>query len=238
MANCTSNTLQFPSCKSKKVELNFKGGHVTSDGGVLLLRQVDQRIGLTTAVAKAFNDEREPSKIQHSIQDLIRQRVYGIALGYEDLNDHDQLRMDKAIQTAVNRDTPLASASTLCRLENAANRQLAVDINKCIVEQFIASFKKSPKELILDFDATNDLVHGNQVGKFFHGYYDSYCFLPLHVFCGEQTLISYLRPSNQDGAKHAWAILSLLVKRFRQVWPNVQIIFRADSGFCRQKMLN
>ena len=138
----------------------------------------------------------------------------------------------------MNKDKELASSPTLCRFEKTANREVAVGIHKKMVEAFVASFENHPKELILDFDATEDLVHGEQVGRFFHGYYGNYCFLPLYVFCGSKLLVSYLRTSDKDGACHAWAILSLLVKRFRQEWPNVRIIFRGDSGFCRHEMLS
>jgi len=168
---------------------------------------------------------------------MLRQRVYGLAQGYEDLNDHDTLREDLALQTAVNRDEALASSPTLCRLENRAGRETAWALHAVLVEQFIASHKRAPKELVLDFDATDDRVHGEQEGRFFHGYYDHYCFLPLYVFCGEQLLVSYLRPSKIDGAKHAGAILKLLVTRLRQAWPKVRIVFRADSGFCRHWLL-
>jgi hypothetical protein len=160
-----------------------------------------------------------------------------LALGYEDLNDHDRLRGDLAWQTAIERDEELASSPTLCRLENRADRQAAWAISRVFLEQFIASFAQAPKELILDFDATDDRVHGNQEGRFFHGFYGDWCFLPLYVFCGEQLLVSYLRPSNIDPARHAWAILKLLVQRLRETWPEVRIIFRGDSGFCRWKML-
>jgi hypothetical protein len=168
---------------------------------------------------------------------MVRQRVYGLAAGYEDLNDHDTLRSDLAWQSAVDRDKPTASSPTLCRLENRADRQSAIAIHQVLVENFIASFAEAPSELILDFDATDDPVHGRQEGRFFHGYYDHYCFLPLYVTCRDRLLVAYLRPSNIDGAKHAWAILALLVKRFRQEWPGVRIVFRADSGFCRWRML-
>ena len=130
-----------------------------------------------------------------------------------------------------------ASQATLCRFESRANRETAWQLHRVLVEQFISSFKRRPRRLILDFDATDDAVHGKQEGRFFHGYYDHYCYLPLYVFCGDQLLVSYLRPSKIDGAKHAWAILALLVKRLRQAWPKVQIILRADSGFCRYRML-
>ena len=168
---------------------------------------------------------------------MYRQRIYGLALGYEDLNDHDSLRDDLAFQSAVDRDQVLASSPTLCRLENRADRESAKQISELIVEKFIASFKTAPRRLVLDFDATDDPTHGPQQGRFFHGYSDHYGFLPLYVFCGSQLLVAYLRPSNIDGARHAWAILSLLIKRLRKKWPGVKIIFRGDSGFCRWRML-
>jgi hypothetical protein len=238
VSNCTQETFQFPACKRRVVEANFKGGEITSDAGVLLLRQADRRVGLAAAVARVLDDPRRQASCEHALVKLIQQRLYGLALGYEDLNDHDHLRRDVALQTAVDRDALLASSSTLCRLENRADRALAWRLHAVLIEQFISSFKHPPKKLILDFDATDDTVHGNQEGRFFHGYYDHYCFLPLYVFCGNQVLVSYLRPSQIDGAKHAWAILSLLVKRLRQVWPKVRIILRGDSGFCRWRMLS
>jgi hypothetical protein len=220
------------------IEAGFDGGDITSDGGALLLRQVDQHLGLCEAIAAALSDPRRSAGCQHDHLSLLRQRVFGLALGYEDLNDHTTLRDDLAIQTALGRVESLASSATLCRWENRADRESAVAIHRVIVDQFIASFKRAPRKLILDFDATDDRIHGNQEGRFFHGYYDHYCYLPLYVFCKDQLLVSYLRPSKIDGAKHAWAILALLVKRLRQVWPNVRIIFRGDSGFCRWRMLS
>ena len=211
---------------------------MTSDGGVLLLRQADRRLGLTATAARALDDPRRKASCEHGLVEMLRQRVYGLALGYEDLNDHDALRLDPAIQTAVERDRELASSPTLCRFENRAGRGAAAAIHEVLIEQFIASFKKPPEELILDFDATDDAVHGHQEGRFFHGYYDHYCFLPLYVFCGDQLLVAYLRPANIDAAKHAWAVLALLVKRLRAAWPEVRIVLRADSGFCRWRMLS
>jgi hypothetical protein len=238
MTDCTQELFQFPSCCARQVEAEFTGGNVTSDGGALLLRAIDQRLKLTAQLSKIIPDRRNPDYIVHPMESLLKQRIYGIALGYEDLNDHTTLRNDIGLQTAVSRDEVLASSSTLCRLENTSNRQVAIDINKLFVETFIKSFDSVPEELILDFDPTDDLVYGHQEKRFFHGYYDDYCFLPLYVFCGEHLLISYLRPSNIDGAKHGWAILALLVKRFREEWPHVKIIFRGDSGFCRDNMLS
>ena len=238
MTNCTEDSLEFPVCKRRAVEANFQGGDITSDGGVLLLREVDRRLGLTEAVAGALDDPRRQASCEHDGGSLLRQRVYAVAMGYEDLNDHDTLRLDLAIQTALGRTQVLASSATLCRWENRADREAAQRIHEVFVEQFIGSHKRPPKKLILDFDATDDAVHGEQEGRFYHGYYHHYCFLPLYVFCRKQLLVSYLRPSKIDGAKHAWAILALLVKRLRQAWPQVKIIFRGDSGFCRWRMLS
>ena len=237
MTKCYQRSFEFPRVNRRIVEARFDGGDITSDGGVLLLRQADRLTGLSDSIARALSDPRRQASCDHDVPGLVRQRLYAIALGYEDLNDHDGLRQDVALQTAVERDQWLASASTLCRFENRADRGTAWRLHEVLLDQFIASFKRAPKKLILDFDATDDPVHGEQDGRFFHGYYRHYCFLPLYVFCGHQLLVSYLRPSNIDGAKHSWAILSLLVKRLRQVWPKVRIIFRGDGGFCRWKML-
>lgn len=219
MTNCTQSAFDFPALKRRKVQAEFSGRDITSDGGVLLLRQIDRHLGLLKAIDEVIDDPRDPRYILHSQLSLLRQRVYGIALGYEDLNDHETLRNDPVLQTSVERDEDLGSQSTLCRLENRSDRQVAIRMHEVLVEQFIASFETPPKELILDFDATDDPVHGYQEGRFFHGYYDHYCFLPQYVFCRDQLLVSYLRPSKIDGAKHAWAILALLVKRLRRAWP-------------------
>ena len=219
------------------MEVDFSGGAVSSNGGVLLLRAADRRLGLSAAAAAVLRDPRDPGRCRHSALAQLRQRLYGLALGYEDLNDHDELRHDLALQTAVDRVIPLASAPTLCRFEHWANRATAVALNRILIEQFIASFAVPPAEIVLDFDATDVPVHGRQEGRFFHGYYDHHCFLPLYVFCGEQLLVAYLRPSKIDAAKHSWAILALLVKRLRQAWPAVRLILRGDSGFCRPRLL-
>jgi len=237
VTNCTQAVFDFPVLKRRKVQAAFSGGEITSDGGALLLRQIDRRLGLMKAIDAVIPDPRNPDYITHTQLSLLRQRVYGLSLGYADLNDHKTLRNDPALQTAVDREQELGSQSTLCRLEGRTGRKAAVDIHKVLIDQFIASFDAPPDELMLDFDATDDPIHGLQEGRFFHGYYDHYCFLPLYVFCGDQLLVSYLRPSNIDGAKHAWAILALLTKRLRQEWPEVKIIFRGDSGFCRHRML-
>ena len=239
MTECTPFTAEFANIKRRKVSADFTGGDISSDaGGALLLRQAEKRLGLVRDVAACFQDDRDKRYVKHSVESMLKQRIFGIAMGYEDLNDHDTLSRDLALQTAAGQLDKLASPSTLGRLERNANTQIAWDIHKVLVENFIASFDAPPEELILDFDATDDPVHGNQDGRFFHGYYDHYCFLPLYVFCGSQLLVAYLRPSNIDGAKHSWPILSLLVKRLRKAWPNVRIVFRGDSGFCRHRMLD
>ncbi len=237
MTICTTTEIEFPPLKRRQLFAQFNGGSITSDAGVQLLRLVDRRLQLTQRVAAQMHDSRDPDKIKHTLTDLLRQRVYGLGCGYEDLNDHDTLRHDIALQTAVEKDQLLGSPATLCRFEQQADRVLMWRVHEELLNQFIASYATAPESLILDFDATDDPVHGQQEGRFFHGYYRHYCFLPLYVFCNGHCLVSYLRPSDIDGAKHSWAILSLLVKRLRQAWPDVQIIFRGDSGFCRHKML-
>jgi len=242
MPNCTATQspqiIEFGRLGRRVVEGHFDGGSMTSDAGVMLLGAADRKLGLIEAAARCIADPRSPLLTKHAVVDMLRQRVYGLALGWEDLNDHAALRQDVAIQTAVGVDAPVASAPTLCRLEKWADRSTAGRLHQVLVEQFIASFKTAPTELVLDFDATDNPLYGQQEGRFFHGYYDSYCYLPLYVFCGQQLLCAYLRPSRIDGARHAAAILKLLVKRLRQVWPQVRIVFRGDSGFCRQRIIN
>jgi len=241
MTDCITQPLLFSSLGRKKVQADFNGGHLTSDAGMLLLREVDRRIGLIDALTGCIADPREASKITHDLRTLLAQRILAIAAGYEDGNDHHELRHDPLLQLVTDRGVdetePLACPATLCRLENRVDRKTLGRLAEVFVEQFIASHDQPPDEIVLDFDATDDPVHGEQEGRFFHGFYDHYCFLPLYVFCGERLLVAYLRPAKIDAAKHSRAILKLLVKRFRQVWPNVRIIVRADSGFARWRML-
>lgn len=237
MPDCTSSQIEFEGFGRRRIEVSFDGGEVSSDGGLLLLRKLERRLGLIEAVAKVLADPRDPQRVEHRLGDMLRQRVFGLVQGYEDLNDHGTLRNDVLMQTACERDRTLASAPTLCRLENRASRAAAWAIQEVMVEKFIASFKAPPEELVLDFDATDDPLHGRQEGRFFHGYHDHYCYLPLYVFCGEQLLVAYLRPSKIDEAKHAGAVLKLLVGRLRRAWPQVRIVMRADSGFCRRRVL-
>ncbi len=241
MTQCTGKRLVFSRLKRQQIVADFDGGRLTSDAGALLLREVDRRIGLTRALAECIADPRDPAKIRHHLRTMLAQRIFGIALGYEDLNDHQTLRDDPLMAVLAELrpkpDAPLASPSTLCRFENAVTRQSQVRMSRVFVDLFMASYDQPPPEIVLDFDATDDPLHGNQEGRFFHGYYDCYCFLPLYVFCGDHLLASYLRPSNIDAAKHTRAILKLLVDRVRQEWPDTRIIFRGDSGFCRWKLL-
>jgi hypothetical protein len=204
----------------------------------MLLREADRRLGLVKALDGVLPDPRDPLQITHRQADLLRQRIYGLAPGYEDLDDHDTLRHDLVWQTAVERGEALASSPPLCRLEQRVDRKAAIAFHQVLAGQFIASFKEAPTELILDFDATDDRVHGDQEGRHFHGDCGDWRFLPLYVFCGEPLPVSYLRPSNIDAAHHAWAILELLTQRLREAWPQVRLILRAGSGLCRWKMLH
>lgn len=227
----------FPIVSGKKVEIDFDGGHVSSMGGSLLLRKVDDYIRLTSRLKKVLVDTRQKVKVTHSLLHLLRQRIYSIACGWEDLNDHDELRHDFGLQTAVGKSEDLASSSTLCRLENSIEKDWIYAIHKTLFQTFIESFDAPPEELILDFDASDIPIHGDQELKQFHGYYDHYCYLPLYVFCDDHLLACHLRPSRIDGAKHTGAILKLLVSGIRKVWPQTRIILRGDSGFCRDFVL-
>jgi hypothetical protein len=241
MTECTTQTLEFSSIHRQKILADFDGGRISSDAGVLLLRQSDQILGLIDAIDGCIPDPRNPIYTTHTQRTMLAQRILAIAAGSEDLNDHQTLRDDPAFQIATGRglddQQPLASPPTLCRLENRIDRKTLARMADVFVEQFIASYSSAPEEIILDFDATDDPVHGAQAERFFHGYYDHYCFLPLYVFCGHHLLAAYLRPANIDAAKHSRAILKLLVRRFRQVWPKVRIVFRGDSGFCRWRLM-
>jgi len=203
MTDCRQGILDFPSFDGRRIEANFEGGDISSDGGVMLLHQADRWLGLCGALDRAIEDPRDPAMITHRQVDLLRQRIYGIAQGYEDLNDHDNLRGDPLWQCAVERGDELASGPTLCRLEGRSDRCTALAMSRVFVGGFIDSFALAPAELVLDFDATGDRVHGCQEGRFFHGYYGDWCCLPLYVFCGDRLLVSYLRPSNIDAACHA-----------------------------------
>jgi hypothetical protein len=241
MTDCNRQPLSFSSLGSKSVVADFLGGRLTSDAGALLLREVGQKTGLFEALDQAIPDPRHPVYIVHDQESMIAQRIIAIALGYEDLNDHQTLRNDPALQVAAGRvpddELALASPPTLCRLENRIERRTLVRIAGVFVDQFIASHAEPPEHLTLDFDATDDPIHGRQEKRFFHGYYDNYCYLPLYVFCGDELLTAYLRPSKIDASKHSRALLKLLVQRLRQAWPLVKLTIRADSGFCRWRLM-
>jgi hypothetical protein len=241
MTDCNRHTLPVSRLGSKTVVADFDGGRLTTDAGAMLLRETDQRLGLFDALNAAIPDPRHPVFIIHEQRTMIAQRVSAIALGYEDLNDHQTLRSDPALQLTAGKlpepDQTLASPPTLCRLENRVDRPALLRIAAVFVDQFIAAQPTPPEHLILDFDATDDRVHGHQEGRFFHGYYDDHCFLPLYVFCGDELLVAYLRPSNIDASKHTRAVLKLLVARLRAVWPEVKITLRGDSGFCRWRLM-
>jgi hypothetical protein len=237
MPKCTQGKLAFGRVGRRVIEADFSGGDLSSDGGLLLLRQVDRRIGLTRAAAAVLPDPRDPERIRHGLREMLAQRVYGLCCGYEDLNDHQALRRDVLMQSAVGRVEPLASAPTFSRLENRATRAQAWALHEVLVAQFIASQATVPAELVLDIDASDVPLHGQQELAQFHGYYDHHCYLPLYVFCGQAMLACVLRPSKIDGAKHAAAVIKLLIGRLRQAWPDTRLIVRGDSGFCRQRLL-
>jgi hypothetical protein len=235
MTECTTDGVTFSRHGRRVVQALHDGGTITSDAGGLLVREADRTLGLTERLAAALADQRQPSMIVHDQVTMLRQRIFALALGYEDLNDHTALRHDPVLE--VMAGAALASAPTLCRLENRADRASMWRMAEALVDAFIESHAAPPEELVLDFDATDVPLHGMQEGRFFHGYYDAYCYLPLYVFCGERLLCAYLRRSNIDPARHAWAILKLLVEKLRAAWPGVRITVRADSGFCRWRML-
>ena len=237
MTKCYQSVLPFPRLAGRRVEVEFSGGDITSNGGGPLLLKLDRRLGLSDAVARVLRDPRRQASCQHRLVTLVRQRLHALVLGYEDLNDHQTLRHDAGLQTAASSSAALASPATLCRWEQTATRADTIGLHRVLFEQFVAAQRRRPRRLVLDFDATDVALHGEQEGRFFHGYYDHYCYLPLYVFCDRHLLVAYLRRSDIDAARHSWAILALLVKALRQQWPGVEIVLRADSGFCRWRML-
>ena len=242
MTHRTTAPVSFTSVHGRKLVAEFSAGHLTSDAGLVLLREADRQIGLVAALDAAIDDPRSPERIEHPQTTLLAQRLFGLAAGYEDLNDHQLLRLDPLWQAAtdhpeVDGSAELASPPTLCRLENRITRRDLVRLAAVLVEQFVASFDTPPGELTLDIDATDDPIHGQQEQHFFHGYYDAYCFMPLYVTCGSRLLVAYLRPANIGADHHAAAIIKLLVARLRQAWPAVKILIRGDSGFCRWRLM-
>ena len=252
---CKPLLFAFQGCRGRRVEAAFDGGAITSNSGVLLLREVDRSIGLLDRVAGCFTDYRDPRLIEHSVRTLVTQRVMGIALGYEDLNDHDQLRHEPVLALLSGKleghrkdCAPLAGKSTLNRLEQAPPRgepgryhRIGHDpdaLQAVLLESFIDSWGDSrPARLVLDIDSTDDAVHGRQEGRFFHGYYGHYCFLPLYIICGGRPLFAQLRPGNTDPAAGVTGPLGCIVERLRQRWPGLQILVRADSAYAREELL-
>lgn len=233
--------------RRQAVELDFEGGTLTSDGGLVLLREVDRRINLLSRINKLIPDPRDPRYTIHDQIEMLTSRIFGIAAGYEDVNDHQQLRHDAAFQVAAGRspsengDTdgkgPLASSSTISRLENRIDNKVCFDLSELLVDIFLESYTTPPEEIILDYDATDDPVHGEQEQRHFNGFYDGYCFLPLYVFCGDHLLVAYLRPSKKGAAHHARAITKLLVTKIRKRWPDTKIILRGDSAYGVERLM-
>ncbi|TWT74715.1 Transposase DDE domain protein [Planctomycetes bacterium CA13] len=233
--------------RRQAVDADFDGGTLTSDGGLVLLREVDRRLDLIRRVDQAIPDPRDPIYTAHQQDEILISRIFGIAAGYQDANDHDALRHDPAFQVAAGRTPaendysegayPLASPSTHCRFENRIDSKAIFKLHEVLVDTFLDSFDEPPEEIILDYDATDDTVHGNQERRFFNGYYDSYCFLPLYVFCGDQILVSYLRPSSVGAAHHARPVTKLLVQKIRSRWPDVKIILRGDGGYADEPLM-
>jgi hypothetical protein len=249
---CNSDLFEFARVEGHAVVASFDGGRITSDAGALLLGATDRVLNLTQRVAACFKDGRDPAYTEHAVETLVMQRVVAIALGYEDLNDHDELRHDPimavlAQKLAASRAdcAPLAGKSTLNRLERStaeASRyhKIAADsdaMQRLFVDLFLDAHDKPPTQITLDLDATDDPLHGHQEGRFFHGYYDCYCYLPLYIFCGRHLLAAKLRRSDRDGAAGTVEELARLVGQIRARWPRVRVLLRGDSGFCREALM-
>jgi hypothetical protein len=261
LTQCTPTLFDFQPLGARDVVAAFNGGKVTSDAGGLLLREVEAKFGFITQFAQCFTDYRDPDCTTHTLEELLKQRIFGLCLGYEDLNDHEQLRYDPLLAVLVGKKDPLgenrpgrdkgkalAGKSTLNRLEltpvraNADSRYKKIvahldTMQHYLVRMFVQQYVLPPTRLVLDVDATNFALHGHQLGRFFHGYYDEYCYLPLYIFCGDFPLLALLRPSNLDEPVGLLKHLKRIVAYLRQVWPNVHILVRGDSGFCRDHLM-
>ena len=260
---CTRKRYQFQALGRREILADFTGGTITSDGGGLLLREVEKRTNILGRFAKCFTDHRNQDLIEHSVLDLVCQRVFAIALGYEDLNDHDELSRDQLLAVMVGKSDPtgayrllqrdkghaLAGKSTLNRLEltpedagpESRYKKIVMNteaIDALLVDTFIESYPKAPMQITLDVDATDIPLHGRQEERFFHGYYDTYCYLPLYIFCGDELLCARLRPANIDGAAGTVEELERIISRIRAAWPHVKIVVRGDSGFCREDIMS
>ena len=247
MTECIQKVFGFAPHFSRRVEAGFTAGQVSSDGGALLLREVEQKIGLMGRLAACFTDKRKQDRIEHRLAEMLTQRVFSLALGYEDLNDHEQLRHDPLMAVLSGKrelEQPLAGKSTLNRLElpGGSKRYHKIDfapekIDALLCELFLESHAAPPEQIVLDLDATDIPLHGHQPERFFHGYYDSYCYLPLYIFAGDQLLCARLRPADRDAARGALDEVRRIVAQLRARWPKVRIILRADSGFCREELM-
>src|SRR5438552_586409 len=250
---CNQFVFGFHPLKQREIRAQFDGGAVSSDVGGLLLREVGKRIGMLRQFAACFTDYQKADLIEHTVQELVAQRVYGLALGYEDLNDHEELRNDPLLAVLVEKSDPsqeaLAGKSTLNRLEltaETASRQerykkIVLDhgaVDRLLVQVFLEAHREAPQEIILDLDATDDPLHGKQEGRFFHGYYGHYCYLPLYIFCGEFLLCARLRSSNIDASAGSVEELKRIVAQIRSLWSGVRIVVRGDSGFCREELMS
>jgi len=247
MTECSQQSFQFEGHFSKQVTARFDGGQQTSDAGGL--RETDRRLNLLPRFAACFMDGRDRGKIEHSIVEMTSQRVYAMALGYEDLNDHEQLRYDPLLALMAGRSNPeeaLAGKSTHNRLELATKetnryKKILFDeeaMDRLMADIFLESYASAPAQIVLDLDSTDFEIHGRQEGRFFHGFYDHYCYLPLYIFCDNHLLCARLRKSDIDGAAGSLEEVQRITKQIRQRWPNVRIILRADSGFCRNELMH
>lgn len=250
MTECNGKRMVFRACGRREVVASFDGGTISGDGGVLLLREVDRRLELMPRLSQCFRDDRSALLIRHRVEELIAQRVYALALGYEDLNDHEQLRHEPLLAVVAGKDKPgaecLAGKSTLNRLELSAGssdryHKIHYDaprLDRLLVALFIEAHRRAPAEIVIDLDTTDLALHGEQEGRFFHGYYDSYCYLPLYIFCGEHLLCARLRTADQDAAAGCVEEIARIIKQIRAAWPKARIVLRADSGFCRDELMS
>ena len=249
MTECNQSRFGFEAFGSREIVAQFDGGTISSDGGALLLRQTDSRLNLLPRLAECFLDGRNPWQVEHSIAEMLSQRIYGLALGYEDINDHEQLRKDPLFGVLAGReevDTALAGKSTLNRMELGAGTKdrykkitfWKEGIDELLVKVFLESHEEAPDRIILDVDTTDLPLHGKQEGRFFHGYYDCYCYLPLYIFSGEHVLCARLREANHDAAYGSLQEIQRIVTQIRVAWPEVKIILRGDSGFCRNELMS
>ena len=248
---CTLKQLELQGLGRRKITITNDADVATSDGGLILLHQIEKKYCIISRLASCFKDRRNPGRIEHTVFQLLSQRIYGLCQGYEDLNDHDQWRSDPLLSLVCGKEKGklLSGKSTLNRMElgketeEYGDRYNKIDwdsgeIEQLLVDVFLDSFSSPPKEIILDFDATDDPLHGHQEGRFFHGYYDRYCYLPLYVFAGSFPLAAKLRPSNIDASAGTVELLERIVPRIRSRFPKTRIILRADSGFCRESIMN